>query len=128
PLAVLPSKLPVSMPVVSADYRSADINWLGLSHALAYLPAVRALETRRTPRLASRASKSFVGIANPILGSASTATRQLDFGAIFKRRALADVGLLRLLPPLPETETEVRSVARLLRAREDDLFLGKRAN
>lgn len=128
PLAVLPLELPQTLPKAPADYRGARVKWLGLSHAIAYLPALRGLQARKAPRLASQAKMPFVGIANPVIGTSPALTRRVDYAAVFKRRALADGDLLRRLVPLPETEDEVRAVGKLLGAREEDIFAKTRAS
>ena len=127
PLAVMPQNLPARLPATAADFRGADIRWLGVSHAIAYLPVLRALESRRTARLASRAVNSFAGIANPILGGVVVASRRPNYAEVFKRQALADVQSLLDFSPLPETEEEVRTISRLLNGREGDLFVRGRA-
>jgi CHAT domain-containing protein len=124
PLSVLLREPPSSRPQRAAEYAQANLKWLGHSHALSYLPAARALEARKSARLASKASRSFVGIANPVLADAGAQTRRLDHAEIFSRGVLANVALLREMESLPETEDEVRKIAALLKAPEGDLFFG----
>jgi CHAT domain-containing protein len=128
PLAVLPRELPARMPERPDDYRDAGVKWLGLSHAIAYLPTLRALEPRRSGRLASRAKFQFAGVGNPILADGAGAARAINFAEAFRKDSLADVEVLRRAASLPETETELRAVSRLVGGRDDDLFLQARAS
>lgn len=127
PMAALPTEMPRFPPDSAADFRSAGIKWLGLSHAITYLPTARALDLRQAKRLASRARLSFAGIGNPVLGAGKDTVRNIDFAAVFRQGALADVAALRRQAALPETETEIRAIGKLMSAREEDLFLGARA-
>jgi CHAT domain-containing protein len=128
PLGVLPTQMPGRIPIKASEYRQAGIKWLGVSHAIAYLPTVRSLEARRAQRLASQAKLQFAGIGNPVLANGTQAMRNVDYAAVFRTGPLADVELLRQQKSLPETETEIRTIAKLLNGREQDLFLRERAS
>jgi CHAT domain-containing protein/Flp pilus assembly protein TadD len=133
PMGVLVTQPPRSDPLTNADHRG--IAWLAKDHAVSILPAVGSLQALRSFASPSRASLPFTGIGNPDLagppgaaaprGSAPphVSIRQAD---LFRGGAV-DVGLVRELPPLPETAIELRTIARALGATEDNLYLGKRA-
>jgi CHAT domain-containing protein len=72
------------------------------------------------------AVEPFIGFGNPKLGTGSGDNRSLAIASLF-RGALADVDQVRNLPPLPETEDELRDIARHLGADEASLYLEARA-
>jgi CHAT domain-containing protein len=128
PLAILAREAPLKLPKTPSEMRDLRIKWLGLSHAIAYVPTIRALESRKADKLGSRAAHTFAGIGNPVFAGNAAEVRRIDFSGLFGERGLADVELLRHAQPLPETETEVRSFSKLLEGREEDLFLRSNAS
>lgn len=128
PMGVLPTQMPISAPQTAEQFRTAGIKWLGLSHAIAYLPTARALESRLAQRLTRTSTLPFTGIGNPVLAQGQHASRSIDYASVFRRDSLANVDLLRTQISLPETEDEIRAVSKLLGGREQDLFLGDKAS
>jgi CHAT domain-containing protein len=127
PLSVLPTETPGRMPADNDDYRAADIKWLGHSHAISTLPYMRSLEARSQRTFESQAPKPFIGIGNPVLVGPDNAGRGIDYSLLFRQGFFADVDVIRKQSPLPETEAEIQTIAKLTAAASDDLFLGPRA-
>lgn len=149
PLAQLPLSLFVTRPTPLAQERGAlfsryrDVPWLGRRHAVTVLPSVGALVTlRRSPR-ADPSQRPFVGFGDPYFspeqarqasvkrepaGGAQIAAR----GRIMLRNLRvekANSTRLGMLPRLPDTADEVRSIAAVLQADlRRDVFLGAEAN
>jgi CHAT domain-containing protein len=105
--------------------------WLAEKHAFAVLPSVGALRALRAAESAVVAPLPFAGFGAPDLLGSPTGLRNLDaksiYGANGGKRALADVALLRLAPPLPETADELNALAKLLGAGNDSVFLSDQA-
>lgn len=125
PLGVLVTKQPAQDPQDLAGNRS--IAWFARDHAVTVLPAVSSLRALRQFASKSKASSPFVGIGDPVLlGQPAGARGGTQMANLF-RGGMADTDELRLLPPLPETADELRSVASALGAQSDALYLGERA-
>lgn len=156
-LATLPpGVLVVSPPADTAregQYKSAA--WLGTRQPVTVLPSVQSLKFLSQQVRPSTATKSFLGIGNPLLdgrsndefekrGAALARSKQsctagfsqrialnafhlwINIGAFF-RGSHADIEEIRKLPPLPETADELCDVGRLLGAPDGDILLGSRA-
>lgn len=147
PLTSLPFQMLVrDRPTVShpkltqlATYREVD--WLARHHAISVLPAPASLRALRTASHHPEVRKPFVGFGNPVFSrgadasaaepgkgvtpSATTAKPQTASYASFWRGPAANLDALRVgLPPLPETESELRSVAARMHADAQDIVLG----
>jgi CHAT domain-containing protein len=70
------------MPQTLADYRG--VAWLGERTAITVLPSVSSLKALRQFAKASRASKPYLGIGNPLLDGAQD---DPVWGAVYKERA-----------------------------------------
>lgn len=113
-----------------------ETDWLLRRHALTVLPAVTSLRALRSLAGAgTTAREPFIGFGNPVLdGPAVSADKQAGSGkaavtlAGLFRGAIADVDQVRSLPPLPETQYELQSIAGLLGAGPEQVYLGARAN
>ncbi len=128
-----------------ATYREAD--WLMRHYAISVLPAPTSLKSLRTAAAHGATRKPFVGFGNPVfsrdrtggglsaadppaVGAAgvSQAKPQTASYASFWRGPAANLDALRTgLPPLPETESELKSVAQRLAADSSDVVLGPNA-
>lgn len=125
----------------------AEAHWLARRHAVSVLPSVGSLEGLRVvARRPEMAQRPLIGFGNPRFGPVATAdqrgnqakrggvqtasargqTSTRSFTALW-RGSEVNVEALRDLPPLPETEGELRTVARHLKASERDLRLGTAA-
>lgn len=154
PLTGLPFQLLVATPPAVArpsltqlaEYRNAD--WLIRRHAISVLPAVDSLMALR--RVAGRpaAAQALIGFGNPVFGhgpvaagsqsGAMTVASNSDSGGVeqiktrgyssYWRGPAADLEALRRdLPPLPETEAELKTVADGLDREHATLMLGAAA-
>ncbi|HUA51839.1 MAG TPA: CHAT domain-containing protein, partial [Candidatus Sulfotelmatobacter sp.] len=144
PLGVLvtaPTAPPVDPPgqPMFAGYKT--VPFLARQVAITQLPSVASLPTLRALPPAGADRKPFVGFGDPVFGPQQNAPAQLAAaGALTTRGAKlhlrsapktegADSADLAMLPPLPDTAEEVRSIARALRADPDkDVFIGTAAN
>lgn len=156
PLHMLPTRpstrrMPESL--LFAGYR--DVAWLIREKAVAYVSTavsfadLRAIESPSAPvRVARR--EAFVGFGDPLFNSRQLAEFERDArngGTLSARSRLGtlravgrdeegqswetrapDGRYLRALSRLPETATEIRSIARELDASDDGVFLGLKAN
>lgn len=113
-----------------ATLRAAKPKWLIRSHAIALLPSVRMLIAQRSNGAHVKSSKSFLGVGDPLLADASGDLRSIDLTQAFinSSGSMADVGFLRQLVSLPETADELRAIAKLLRAPDEDIMLASEAN
>jgi CHAT domain-containing protein len=125
PFEVLVTKPLDDNPKTNADHRG--LAWFARDHAISVLPSVGALWALRQFAIGGDAPAPFVGIGNPVLGGASGSSRGVSTASLF-RGALADVAEVRALPPLPETADELRAVAKVMGASDQDLYLGERAS
>ncbi len=126
-------------------YREA--HWLARRHAVSVLPSVGSLEGLRVvARKPESAQKPLVGFGNPRFAASPAApdprsakkggvTRTVDVASLSKTRSFTaywrggavNMEALRELSPLPETEGELKTVARHLKASERDLRVGAAA-
>jgi CHAT domain-containing protein/tetratricopeptide (TPR) repeat protein len=153
-LTQLPFQVLVTMPpkatVPEEGYRKTA--WLGARQPITVLPAVSSLKALRAHAKASRASKVYLGIGNPLLDGRDprlaelakkaramkscpvpptpVATLGAGHGGVAPveiRGGLANVADLRTQAPLPETADELCTVARDLKANVSEVRLGDRA-
>jgi len=127
PPAVLVTEPPTDRIVKLEDYKS--IAWLARKYAISVLPAVSSLPAlRRMPALSG--GSQFIGFGNPRFGSAASAASRSSDPApeILFRGGGAASHALGELPPLPDTEAELRAEAAVFGAPESDLFFGANAS
>ncbi len=155
PLTQLPFQVLINRAPVSGDYKSAA--WLVRDHAITILPAVSSLKALRRTARPSTAQKPIIGFGNPLLDGDlnSIHSAYYKMQAVLARqkqhcdqitrtdvrtmlglrrgvspmvvRGLADIAVLKMQTPLPETADELCIVARNLKANPDDIHLGARA-
>jgi CHAT domain-containing protein/Tfp pilus assembly protein PilF len=125
PPAVLVTASPAVDPDNASDYRG--VAWFARKYATTELPSVSTLRALRMIARQARASAPFVGIGAPTLEGASGGTRGIGAGNLF-RGSDAEVDAVKRLPPLPETASELRAIAKIMGASDDDLYLGERAS
>ncbi len=130
PYGILLTGLPASPPNSAQEFRAAALPWLVRTHAIALVPSVRSLVAQRSGANASRASRPFLGVGNPQLASAGAGQRNIDMKSVFggSKGGLADIAVLRKLTSLPETEDELREIAKVLNAGPEDIIVGPAAN
>ncbi len=110
------------------EYENAD--WLIRSHALSVLPSVASLKTLRVAREQRSTKRPVVAFANPAFGVTTRkladrrAIQNSAEKALLDENGRLDLNRLKSPPrPLPETETEVRTVLAALRAPSDAIFV-----
>lgn len=140
PISLLPTK-PASdrfdEGLLFRHYRSVE--WLAHTHSVTMLPSVASLQTVRTSKALPGERRPFVGFGDPYFNTQQQQKAQLaeakmvPFRGIRLRsapqtRGLASAGIADL-PRLPDTRTEILSVAKSLNADpKQDVFLGERAS
>lgn len=149
PLALLPTA-PATADAKAAPLFSGykSVPWLARSHAVTQLPSTSALKTLRGLPAGSAQRAPLIGFGDPFFSSAQAAEAATETplqiastdpvavrGAKLKRRNAPQTGgvdsaELALLPRLPDTADELRSMAQAMRITDLDtsLYLGKRAN
>lgn len=148
PLQVLITGGPVlAMPEVKHLPMYSDAHWLVKRHAVSVLPSVGSLEGLRVVAKRPEAQqRPLIGFGNPRFGSApvqevrakdqrrgaiktadASGTVTRSFTTLW-RGSEVNVEALRDLPALPETEGELRTVARHLKAADRDLRFGAAAS
>lgn len=153
PLHVLVTETPRRNPIAILRGASPGISWLARQHAITILPAVSSLRALRRVGAPSRATLPMVGFGNPLLVGPDhryadlaksarehdrcTETRIAQFASgirlhrntnpISMRGGLADPVALRTQTPLPETASELCSVARSVGAEPRHIHLGAQA-
>lgn len=114
-----------------SKYREAD--WLIKHHAITVLPAASSLEALRSVASGAPTRKPLIGFANPIYGKigdekGGSPGNERGF-ADYWHGEKPDIDELRHdLPPLPESERELRTVANAVGAKENDLKFGSDAS
>jgi len=124
PLGVLVTRPPAADPVEREDHRA--VAWFIRDHAVSVLPSVGSLRSLRRFSNRTKASLPFIGIGDPMLSGATGDVRGVKVAGLF-RGGLADVDEIRHLPPLPETADELKAVAKVVGAKDSDLYMGLRA-
>ena len=152
-LAQLPLHVLVSEKPASGDFRSA--RWLLRSHAITVLPAVSSLKALRLVAKPSTATQRMIGFGNPLLQGdpknpqdvqwaaqaraaqackglptvrvASAHSARRNVRSVPMRGGHANLDDLNWQVPLPDTASELCTVATALSLVQDDIFLGARA-
>lgn len=123
-LAAIPFNILVSETPSDTDNDPAALRatrWFGDEFALVHIPSIQSLAAfRRAP--APGGARDFVGIGDPVLAGASV-QRDSRLG----RSGLANVRVLRDLPRLEGTATELERMRVALGARPEAVHLGTRA-
>jgi CHAT domain-containing protein len=130
PLASLPPALLVTQrPEASHDYGKAA--WLVRRFASSQVPSVAAFVALRDRAHGGHATKPFLGFGNPLFsgGSQDRQTSALQaLSAQCGEKGPVPPELLRALAPLPETASELRTVAQVLGAGSESIHLGADAS
>ena len=130
PLTSLPFSVLVTEPPIGEDDDPAALRatkWLIRDHALVTLPSVDSLRLIRSLPPLPSSPREFLGFGDPALEGGTTLAA-LSRGAGVMRSGMADVTQLRALPPLPQTRTELLTIAATLGAPESDVRLGPTAS
>jgi len=149
-LTQFPFQVLVTRPPTSSDHRT--VAWFTREHAITILPAVSSLKALRRLGKPSAASRPMIGFGNPLLDGpdpryadraklardkqrcqaqsqrvAVLAGLRGGVQQIETRTGLADVSLIKMQVPLPETADELCAVAQDVRAEARDIRLGAQA-
>jgi len=127
-LSSLPAALLVTKdPGSDVEYRHAA--WLARNYATFEVPSIRAFaDLRSRPAAASAKSRPFFGIGNPtFIGESDQKNALGSIDSVCRDDGPFPASLLKSLAPLPDTATELRTVARALGADDSALLLGAAA-
>jgi CHAT domain-containing protein len=149
-LAQLPLGVLVTAPTAQPAERDGQalfagyktVPFLARQVAITQLPSVAALPTLRAVPAAAGERRPFIGFGDPVFNAQQAAAPPAQLasaGALTSRGVLrlrsaptteqADSAVLAMLPRLPDTAEEVRSIAKALHADPDkDVFVGIAAN
>ena len=111
------SSVPPQLLVRNAAPDRSQADWLIRHHAMTVIPSVDSLRLTALARQTERASKPFLGLADPIFGQSESnpsENRDRVAGLDVTRAAMRGA-----LAPLPETAIEVRAVAQAVGAAQD---------
>ncbi len=134
PLAILIASEPETTNDGNADLRDTD--WLIKKYALTTLPNVsslRAIRRSASSKSGKTHKRAFVGFGDPILGyqaNESDDTHQASptkDDAIHTRGVYQQVAKVANLAPLPNTAKELRALAKVTGARDQDIYLREQA-
>ena len=125
------SGLPLSLLITDSSVEASEmfdaaqfrrVNWFFQRHAMTTLPSVDALALVAAGQVETPQT-GFLGFGDPdFAGQVSNPN-----GGSFFRAGGADLDSLRALAPLPGTRGELRTLARLLNAGKNSLYMGQRA-
>ncbi len=124
-LASLPINLLLTAATTGDEY--SQMPWLAKRWAVSTMPSVRALVDLRRLGDRARAPEAMIAYANPSFTGPQKGQRPTLSTAGCRDGAGMAPAALRALDPLPETETEVRTVASRLGAERVVLRLGAAA-
>lgn len=120
PFEVLVRRAPQGTIESLEDYRS--VSWFFKDFAITTLPSVSSLRALRQFAKVSSAKNPFTGFGNPALGGTTDARRGTNPTNFFRGK-LANTTAVRNLPSLPETESELLSMARALGAPTSSVYV-----
>ncbi len=128
--------LPFPVLVDKAPGQSGQTTWLADRYAFSVVPSVSSLRALRTFSRSAPGKEPFIGFGNPIL-QGSSGTERIAARALFRvgsktgagafSSGIADVEQIRKAAALPETETELRALAKALKAPGESVRVGANA-
>ncbi|MGD8743075.1 MAG: CHAT domain-containing protein [Granulosicoccaceae bacterium] len=119
--------LPPALLVSAKPVDGQPPAWLIKNYAFTVLPSASTLKALKRFAGKSHAAKPFSGIGDPLLNGHPGAHRGAKLPAMFDERGIADVDTVRTLAPLPETANELKTMATILGAGNEELRLRKQA-
>jgi CHAT domain-containing protein/Tfp pilus assembly protein PilF len=139
PLTALPFHVLLTKPPSPSNQQTfRDAPWLVNQYAITTLPSVASLAALRRNKTRVRPKKEFIGFANPIFqitresrpikvaGSTNPKKIVRSYARYF-RDSSGDAQALSNLTPLPDTEDEVREIAKIFGA-QADIHSGQKAS
>lgn len=127
PFQVLVTRRPSVMPMDGKADAYRGTPWLARERTITILPTVGSLSALRQVAQRATARQPFVGIGDPLLTGTGGQGRGISAAGIF-RGSIADADAVRRLAPLPETRQELETIAGIVGATPDDLYLRERAS
>ena len=127
-LASLPFSLLVTEDPSAKSY--GKVSWLGQKFAISHVPSLQAFYALRGAPPKRIPPKTLLGFGNPVLEGAKSknASEALaKVNAECRTDGPMNSATLRALSPLPDTETELKTVAGILGKQHSTLFLQKEA-
>lgn len=126
PLNVLVTDKPKINPSSSLfeDYQMAA--WLPKKYSLSRLPSVSSLRALRNFPSTQQVEVPLIGFGDPVLTGKAGEVRGLKVVDFYDGNT-ANLEQVRSLPELPETSIELRRLARIMKSKEENLFLRARA-
>jgi CHAT domain-containing protein len=137
PLTSLPFQVLLTGPPVAAITPAEALRaapWLIRRHALSVLPSVQSLSALRRSTSTQPPTQPFLGIGDPDFSGlpqtaaprsrAARGTATAPQLATVYRNGKPDLRVLRSLSPLPETADELRTIAKVLGAPAEAVWLG----
>ncbi|NOY67279.1 MAG: CHAT domain-containing protein [Gammaproteobacteria bacterium] len=130
PFSVLVTQKPASPVQEFRQYR--NIAWLNKKYALSTLPSLGALRILRHFAKQSKASHSFIGFGDPLVGDDKKTNKETRRGlstrALFNQGPIADAATVRSsFARLKETKQELEAMASALGANRSSIYVQDRA-
>ncbi len=125
----VPWSMLVSSPPAPGSNSFAAANWLARTHSVSIVPSLAGFVTLRNAAERPRAPRPYLGIGDPVLGAPRRLASLGQPGDLsnYFRGGRANLAALRDLAELPETATEIQTVARTLNAEADTTLIGHAA-
>ncbi len=109
---------------VEKRYKSAP--WFITKHSSAIFPSIKSYKTLRSSNSTTSAKKDFVGFGNAQFGVKSANLTNLKENKLFLR-GINNKNLFADLPPLPDTEGELRKIKALFPDNKSQIYLKEAA-
>lgn len=109
------------------DYSHRGVRWFGREFSIALMPNTRAFVNLRNKNSRSDAPKEFLGIGNPVFTATVNSTAPANASPRFISRGSGLAKKIAALSPLPETESEILSIARQFEQNKTDVLIGEQA-
>jgi len=124
PFGVLVTAAPDALPPDAYD----RVAWLARDMAVSVMPSLRGFADLRSLVRPSLASRPLLGFADPAFaGSDEGGAGMAALDGLCREGGAVPAAVLRGLAPLPETAVELRRVAEVLGASDEDLYFGAAA-
>jgi CHAT domain-containing protein len=98
--------------------------WLIRSHSISIVPSPSSFVYLRKNAGVPARQAAFVGFGNPVFTNATAPARSTHNAILYRGSNTAEI---RLLPPLPDTEDELKAVVKVFGPDHSRLFLGRSA-
>ena len=128
-----PSELLLSLPFNALENTGeannlTDANWFSDKYSFSVLPNVSSLEFIRSKNKDSNNNFAFLGVGYPNFRGDSSSSNIVVAQSLYSKRGGVNIDAIRRLPPLPDTETEILSIASLFGEASSKVLLHDEAN